>query len=152
MAMAGQGVVPGIGSEGVIHYLLYSEIWLTGMKGTGQVAAMEGLDVVLREASEGMISSNIYKKEKILTVRKAVGISVVRAGLGVMRQEIPAGKPTSEVGLERILMDIIASENAAGLRRCRRCRRYKPAGDYDHNAQRRLLLACRLCLVYYPIP
>ena len=61
MAMAGQGVVPGIRSEGMIRYLLYSEIWLTGMKGTGQVAAMEGLDVVLREASEGMISSNIYK-------------------------------------------------------------------------------------------
>jgi len=38
------------------------------MRGTGQSAAMEGLDVVLRDASEGRISSTIYKKEKMLTV------------------------------------------------------------------------------------
>jgi len=30
--------------------------------------------------------------------------------------------------------------------------RNKPAGDYDHNAQRRILLTCRLCLVSYSIP
>jgi len=29
VAMAGQGVVPGIGPEGMIHLLNYSEIWLT---------------------------------------------------------------------------------------------------------------------------
>jgi len=67
------------------------------MKGTGQSAAMEELDVVLREASEGRISSTIYKKEKMLTVGEAIGIPAVREGYGVMRQEIPAGKPTSEV-------------------------------------------------------
>jgi len=122
------------------------------MRGTGQSAAMEGLDVVLRNASEGRISSTEYKKEKMLTVWEAIGIPAVREGYGVMRQEIPAGKPTSKVCLERILIDIIASENTAGLRRCRRCRRNKPAGDYDHNAQRRLLLACRVCLVCYSIP
>ena len=122
------------------------------MRGTGQSAAMEGLDVVLRNASEGRISSTEYKKEKMLTVWEAIGIPAVREGYGVMRQEIPAGKPTSKGSLERILIDIIASENRAGLRRCRRCRRNKPAGDYDHNAQRRLLLACRVCLVCYSIP
>ena len=122
------------------------------MKGTGQSAAMEGLDVVLREASEGRISSTIYKKEKMLTVWEGIGIPAVREGYGVMQQEIPGGKPTSEVCLERILIEIIASENTAGLRRCRRCGKNKPAGDYDHNAQRRLLLACRLCLVGYSIP
>jgi len=92
VAMIGQGVVPGIGPEGMIHLLNYSEIRLTGMKGAGQAAAMEGLDVVLRVASEGRIFSTIYKKETMLTIWEAVGIPAVRDGYGVMRQEIPAGR------------------------------------------------------------
>lgn len=83
---------------------------------------------------------------------KAVGIPAVMEGYGVVRQEIPAGELRlgGEIYSEMILMEIIASENAEELRRCRRCREDKPAGDYDHNRQGGLLLTCRLCLVSHP--
>ena len=71
-------------------------------------------------------------------------------GYEVMQEEIPAGKLRGEIFSETILMEVIASENAGELRRCRRCREDKPAGDYDHNRQGGLLLTCRLCLVSHP--
>ena len=45
----------------------------------------------------------------------------------------------------------IASGNIVGLRRCGDCRRERQEADFDRNAQGRLQLTCRLCLVSYSI-
>jgi len=68
-------------------------------------------------------------------------------GQGVGWEELPAGMNASEICSDKVLIGIIASGNAAELRRCRRCRDWLERGEYDRNARGRLLLACRMCLV-----
>jgi len=78
---------------------------------------------------------------------EVAGGQAVMGGEGVERIEGPAGMIVSGGWWDRVLIEIIACGNGVEERPCGVCRREWQEGDFDRNAQGRLMSTCRLCLV-----
>ena len=63
VVMEEEGLVVEVGQEGKISFLKCSDSLLIGVIEAGPAEAVEGLVVVLSGGSEGMVLSNMHKKE-----------------------------------------------------------------------------------------